>query len=182
MVGQAALQHVGLVEGRATTFEACYARHRDEVYRLCMRYASGRSSFAEDATQEVFLRLFQNFSKIDQEQPVAAWLYTVATRVCISRIRRDRSMFGWLSRLVHREEDDAPNPAQVYEHSELAAAVMRAIDELPARERVVLCMKAFDGKNQKEIAGVLGLSEGYVSQLLSRARAKLSAQGWGDVE
>src|SRR5215471_12217489 len=133
MVGQAALRTVEPAEGRATTFEACYARHRDEVYRLCLRYASGRASFAEDATQEVFLRLFKNFSKIDQAQPVAAWLYTVATHVCISHIRRDRSMLGWLSRLVHRESDDAPSPAQLYEHHELAAAVMRAIDELPAR-------------------------------------------------
>jgi RNA polymerase sigma factor for flagellar operon FliA len=93
-------------------------------------------------------------------------------------------MLGWLSKLVHRESqsEEGPDPAQLYEHHELAAAVMRAIDDLPARERVVLCMKAFDGKNQKEIAAVLELSEGYVSQLLSRARAKLSAEGWEDVE
>ena len=76
------------------TFDECYAEHRDKVYRLCLRYGAGRRGFAEDVTQEVFIRLHQNFSKVDQGQPVSDWLYAVASRLSISHLRRERSMFN----------------------------------------------------------------------------------------
>ena len=157
-------------------------RYRDRVYRLCLRYGSGRRSFAEDVTQEVFIRLYRSFSSVDQSQPIMDWLYAVASRLCISRLRRDRSMLGWLSRLVHQPPDDVPSAAQIFERHEEAAAVMAAIDRLPPRQRVALCMKAIDGKTQREIARILRVTEGYVSRLISDARATLSAMGWENFE
>jgi RNA polymerase sigma factor (sigma-70 family) len=174
-------RRVPLRDARPATFDECYAEHRDEIYRLCLRYGSRRPSFAEDVTQEVFVRLFQSFSKIDQQQPISDWLYAVASRLCISRLRRDRSMLGWLSRVVHRVDDRAPSVAQLFEQHEQAAAVMDAIARLPPRQRVALCMKAMDGKSQKEIARILRVSEGYVSQLISRARKTLMDCGWDHV-
>ena len=167
---------------RPATFEACYAEHRDAVYRLCLRYGAGRASFAEDVTQETFVRLYQSFAKLDRERPISDWLYAVASRLCISRLRRDRSMLGWLARLVHRGEEPAPSAAQLYEHHEAAAGLMEAIGRLPPRQRVALCMKAIDGKSQKEIARILRVSEGYVSQLITRARQALTDMGWENVE
>ena len=164
------------------TFDQCYVQYRDRVYRLCLRYGSGRRSFAEDVTQEVFIRLYRSFSSVDQSQPIMDWLYAVASRLCISRLRRDRSMLGWLSRLVHQPADDAPSAAQIFERHEEAAAVMAAIDRLPPRQRVALCMKAIDGKSQREIARILRVTEGYVSRLISDARATLSAMGWENFE
>ena len=164
------------------TFDECYVQYRDRVYRLCLRYGSGRRSFAEDVTQEVFIRLYRSFSTIDRSQPIMDWLYAVASRLCISRLRRDRSMLGWLSRLVHQPAADAPSAAQIFERHEEAAAVMAAIDRLPPRQRVALCMKAIDGKSQREIARILRVTEGYVSRLISDARATLSAMGWENFE
>jgi RNA polymerase sigma-70 factor (ECF subfamily) len=167
---------------RSATFDDCYAEHRDRIYRLCLRYGSGRASFAEDVTQETFIRLYRNFAHVDQREPVSDWLYAVASRLCISRLRRDRSLRGWLSRLVHHFDDEAPSAAEIFEHHEAAAAVMSAIALLPPNERVALCMKAIDGKSQRDIARILRVSEGYVSRLISGARKKLAAMGWENVE
>lgn len=163
------------------SFEACYATHRDLVYRLCLRYAGGRLGFAEDVTQEVFIRLFQNFAKLDRDEPLEAWLYAVASRLCISRLRRDRSLRGWLVRTIHGEQNNAPSVARLFERNEAVSAVMTAIERLPPRQRVALCMRAFDGKSQREIARILRVSEGYVSRLLSLARSTLAAAGWESV-
>jgi RNA polymerase sigma-70 factor (ECF subfamily) len=97
-------------------------------------------------------------------------------------LRRDRSLRGWLSRLVHHFDDEAPSAAEIFEHHEAAAAVMSAIALLPPNERVALCMKAIDGKSQRDIARILRVSEGYVSRLISGARKKLAAMGWENVE
>jgi RNA polymerase sigma factor (sigma-70 family) len=170
-----------VAERAPQSFEACYATHRDLVYRLCLRYAGGRLGFAEDVTQEVFIRLYQNFAKLDRDEPLAAWLYAVASRLCISRLRRDRSLRGWLVRALHGERNSAPSAARLFERNEAVSAVMSAIDRLPPRQRVALCMRAFDGKSQREIARILRVSEGYVSRLLSLARATLVAAGWQNV-
>jgi RNA polymerase sigma factor (sigma-70 family) len=51
-----------------------------------------------------------------------------------------------------------------------------ALGQLPARERVVLGMVHLDGKSQREVAEILGLSKGYVSKLLARATARLEEE------
>jgi RNA polymerase sigma-70 factor (ECF subfamily) len=163
------------------SFDQCYTTHRDRIYRLCLRYGGGRQGFAEDVTQEVFIRLFENFDRIDRGEPIEAWLYAVASRLCISRLRRDRSFRGWLQRVLHGHRETSPSVAQLFERNEAVSAVMAAIDRLPPRQRVVLCMVAFDGKRQREIARVLRYSEGYVSRLLSQARGALAAAGWQNV-
>jgi RNA polymerase sigma-70 factor (ECF subfamily) len=167
---------------RPASFEGCYAVHRDRVYRLCLRYGGGRQGLAEDLTQEVFVRLFENFERLDQSQPIEAWLYAVASRLSISRLRRERSFRGWLSRVLHGDRESAPSVAQLFERNEAVSAVMSAIERLPPRQRVVLCMVAFDGKSQREIARALRYSEGYVSRLLSQARRALAAAGWENLE
>jgi RNA polymerase sigma-70 factor (ECF subfamily) len=183
MMGQAKRSPRAVADqGEAATFDGCYLQHRDAVYRLCLRYASGRAGFAEDVTQEVFIRLFQNFGKIDRTQPISDWLYAVASRACISHLRRDRSLRGLLARLVHREAAETASTAQLFEHREAAAGVMAAIDGLPPQQRVAICMRAFDGKSQKEIASILRVSEGYVSRLIAAARAKLTERGWENIE
>jgi RNA polymerase sigma-70 factor (ECF subfamily) len=169
-------------DAQPSSFDACYGEHRDRVYRLCVRYGRGRHGFAEDVTQEVFVRLFENFERLDRDQPIEAWLYAVASRLCISRLRRDRSFRGWLAHVLRGDRESAPSVAQLFERNEAVSAVMQAIERLPPRQRVVLCMVAFDGKSQREIAQILRCSEGYVSRVLSQARTTLAAEGWENLE
>jgi RNA polymerase sigma-70 factor (ECF subfamily) len=64
------------------------------------------------------------------------------------------------------------------EDREEARRALQLVERLPARERVVLWMALVDERSQREIAGALGLSEGYVSKLLDRAKARVRREGW----
>src|SRR5438552_2924436 len=77
-------------------FAARYEKHRDRVYRFCLRYASGNASFAEDITQEVFIRLFEHLPRLKEVDDLGGWLYRVAANLSISRLRRDRSLMSWI--------------------------------------------------------------------------------------
>ena len=55
---------------------------------------------------------------------------------------------------------------------------MDTLKKLPAKERVVVCMKYLDGRSQQEIAKTLGFSKGYVSKLVARALDRIRASGW----
>jgi RNA polymerase sigma factor (sigma-70 family) len=162
---------------RPMTFQGCYQRHRGEVYRLCLRYGGGRTGWAEDVTHDVFVKLLEHLPHLENVDDLGGWLYRVAANLSISRLRREQSAFSRL-RWFSSDEETHQSAGMLFEQHEEAAAAMAAIRSLPARERVVLCMKVLDGRCQKEIAETLSMSEGYVSKLLARAWTHVRAAGW----
>jgi RNA polymerase sigma-70 factor, ECF subfamily len=175
----AAFPQVAMTEPATATVAACYLAHRDRVYRWSLRYAGGRSDWAEDLAHDVFVRLTENFSKLDDTDEIGRWLYRVTANLAISRLRRERLALNRLVMLVRGERTEHEPPAdRILEEREQAAQAMAALRQLPAKERVVICMRVLDGLSQKEIAEALELSEGYVSKLLKRAWARLQEAGW----
>jgi RNA polymerase sigma factor (sigma-70 family) len=159
-------------------FEASYRTHREDIYRLCMRYGGGRPAWAEDVVHDVFMKLLEHLPELEDPEHVGGWLYRVAANLSVSRLRREQSWVGKL-RVLLAGDDERDRPAdEVFEEHETAAAAMETLRTLPARERVVLCMKVLDGRSQKEIAEALELSEGYVSKLCARAWERVRGAGW----
>lgn len=160
--------------------ERCYRENRNTVFRWCLRYAGGRVDQAEDATQEVFVKLIENIESIDGPEHVRPWLYRVTANTCVSRMRRDRVALRKLrSVFLQDKEPTAPSVDELFEGKQEAEEAMQQLRNLSARQRVVVCMKVLDGKSQKQIAESLGVSEGYVSKLMASAWKKLQRAGWG---
>ncbi len=162
------------------SFTAEYRAHRDYVYRLALRYGSGRSSWAEDLAHDVFLKLH---AQLQTEAPsnTQAWLYRVTANLAVSRIRRETSFFARVKRWTTNPEQEESAEAPLLRR-ESAARAMAALQSLPAQQRVIVCMRLLDDKSQREIARVLDLSEGYVSKLYAKARRTLTAQGWEEAD
>jgi RNA polymerase sigma factor (sigma-70 family) len=161
------------------TFEACFRAHRDRVFRLGLRYGRGRMSWAEDLTQDVFMKLYQELPRLSAHEDLGGWLYRVTSNAALSRLRRERSVLGQLDRLLAGSDEVAEAGADAtVEQSQTASEAQALLDALPPRERVVLGMKVLDGMAQKDIAVALGMSEGYVSKLLTRAWEQIRAAGW----
>jgi RNA polymerase sigma factor (sigma-70 family) len=160
-------------------FEACYRQHRERIFRWALRYGGGDEAFAEDVTHDVLIRLLEHLPSLAAPEDVGGWLYRVTANVAISVVRRERSLFGRIARrLLNEPGRPPPQPDALFEQRELAAAAMATLRAMPARERVVICMKLLDGQSQQEIAAALGLSEGYVSKLVTRAWDRIRAAGW----
>lgn len=167
-----------LTDDLRLTFEACFKSHRDQVFRLGLRYGGGREVWAEDLTQDVFMRLLQELPRLREHEDLGGWIYRVTTNAALSRLRQERSFVGQVMHLWVESEEGEHSADSRLELSELAREAQAAMDGLPPKERVVLGMKVLDGKPQREIAAILGYSEGYVSKLLTRAWDSLRAQGW----
>lgn len=159
--------------------EALYVQHREFVYRLALRYGGGSHAWAEDVTQEVFLRLFDVLAQLEDDRAMEPWFYRVTTNRCLNRLRSERlrnsAPVRWL---LGRRSEDGRNPERVTaarQGLEQAGAVLAS---LPPKERVAFSMHVLDGKKQAEIAEVLGHSKGYVSKLIARAEERVRAAGW----
>lgn len=161
------------------SLEACYALHHPKIYRLGLRYSGGNGAWAEDLTHDVFVRFAEKYETLDTASDVGGWLYRVASNLAISKLRRERSLWGRVATLLRAEPGStAPGVDVTFEQQELAQAAVRTLERLPPKERIAFSMKVLDDKSQKEIAEVLSMSEGYVSKLISRASARIERQGW----
>jgi RNA polymerase sigma-70 factor (ECF subfamily) len=167
------------------TFEECYATHRAFVFRRCLRYGAGDVAFAEEVTQDVFLKLMEHLPELHDQNDLGGWLNRVTANLAISRLRRERSLVGKLRALWSTEyRDETDTAGDVLERKQIAGHVVDALRRLPPRERVIICMKLLDGASQRDIARTLDVSEGYVSKLTQRSLQRLAAAGWevDDVE
>jgi RNA polymerase sigma-70 factor (ECF subfamily) len=162
-----------------SAFTKAYERHSQRVLRLCLRYGGGSLAWAEDVTHDVFMRLLSHLPSLSETEDVEGWLVTVATRLCLKRLERERSLFGRvLLRLSGSSAEAASGPDELFELKESARDVLKAVQALPARERMVMTLLLTEGKSQQEICAALGFSKGYVSKLAARGREQLQAAGW----
>jgi RNA polymerase sigma-70 factor, ECF subfamily len=158
--------------------ETAYREHADYVFRLCMKFAGGDRSWAIDRTHDVFIRLNENLNKLNLEQDLRPWLRTVAVNECFLDLRR-RERRQRLLRIFGVASDEAPAV------QERDVAVLRdvialdhALDDLPAKQRMLLGLMYFEGESLTDAAKMIGVSKGQASKLHKSALERLSQLEW----
>jgi RNA polymerase sigma-70 factor (ECF subfamily) len=141
-----------LSEHRSTAAEL-YRTHGPAVYRRCLRILRDPEA-ARDATQEVFVKLIRDLSKLEDRATALPWIYRVATNHCLNQRRN----------AFRRGEDQDPPPL------ELAAST--DLDALPNRQLVQGILSRFDGTTQTVAVGVLvdGMEQEEVAEVLGISR------------
>jgi RNA polymerase sigma-70 factor (ECF subfamily) len=165
----------------AISAEELYLRHKDEVYRVCLRLGAGNVAWAEDATHDVFIKLMERLPQLTDHQQLGGWVYRVAANTCLSRLKRDGSVWSKVRcAVLGRGQRATPTPERELELRQELAEVVKTLKEMEPKERVVFCMRYLDQRPQQEIARTLDLSKGYVSKLLKRARVRIVQAGFAD--
>ena len=77
------------LEGDERAYGLIVERYQARIFSLAWRMVRQRED-AEDLTQETFVRMFRAAARYDPTRPFAAWLFTIASRLCIDHIRRRR--------------------------------------------------------------------------------------------
>jgi RNA polymerase sigma-70 factor (ECF subfamily) len=142
-----------------------YREYGPAVYRRCLRLLGDRAA-AEDATQEVFVKLMRDMDRLQDRQTVLPWAYRVATNHCLN-LRRDARRHG--EEAVDGDLEVAPAAAAAgpggYPERQLAQAVLSRFD---AETQAVAVGVFVDGMEHEEVARALGMSRRTVSRKLGR--------------
>lgn len=151
------------------------------VYALCRRLL-GDPADAADATQEVFLRVVRSVVGFRAESAFGTWLHRVTVNVCATALRRRGHIRarGQVAGSAPFATPDAPDllaspddtEHRVAERDEAARAAA-AIRALPEDARAVVVLRDIEGLSTREVATILGISEGAVKVRLHRAHAML---------
>jgi RNA polymerase sigma factor, sigma-70 family len=151
---------LGLATDAAPTFEEVAQTYYPRLVRRLLLIVRDPYE-AEDLAQETLLRAYRSWTTLHMDT-LGAWLYTVATRLALSEIRRRRRWF-W------RELQEAD--AILYDTSD--PDLWAALGALDRRSRGALILSVLEGYKQDEIADLLRVPPGTVASLLSRAKSRL---------
>lgn len=148
-------------------FEALMAQHERLVLRTALRML-GRLEDAQDAAQEVFMKLYRHIGKIEVERGVESWLYRTTMNACFDQLRRRRPV----------EPIDWEPPVAAIQHADLERdqrrqLVSQALKTLPEKERAAIILREIEGLETAEVAQILGSSEATVRSQVSMGRARL---------
>ncbi len=161
---------------REAAFTALVDRFQHRVFAVCRRTLGGDDQDAEDATQEVFVRLARSAATFRGEAQLSTWLYAVARNVATDRVRH-------LARRPSTPVADVGDPASVGHHLavaedehgavEASTDLAGALAQLDDTSRSLLLLVAVEGLSYAEAAAAADLAVGTVKSRVSRARVRL---------
>ncbi|MHC4766178.1 MAG: RNA polymerase sigma factor [Planctomycetota bacterium] len=161
-------------KGDLEALGAIYRATAERVFRVALRLL-GCHAEAEDATQQIFLRLHRKIATFDGRSSFSTWLYRVATNHCLNLLKGRRV----LAPLAQVADDPAvldgrPATGMAADEGE-APSVARLLECLHPDDRAAIVLKEVEGLTYRQLALVLGVPPGTVMSRLHRARQRLLA-------
>ena len=157
--------------GDAAAFDELVSRHEKAVLNIAWRYCGDRT-IAEDLAQEIFVKVWRAKSSYQPSARFSTWLYRIAVNRCLNEIR-SRPKKAPLPVEETLEEPAGARPDDDLDRAEVRQAVRRAVDELPANQRMAVILSRFHELPYDEIAEAMSVSLEAVKSLLFRARENL---------
>ncbi len=161
-------------------FEALYDRYSDLVYSVALRVVAD-SHVAQDVTQDVFLRVWRRPEQFDVNRgKFVTWLMSVTRNKSIDERRSQGRRLRHESLPTTSEEEDVlpsgndrDDPALATVLSDERAAVRKALEVLPAEQKLAIQLAYFGGLTQQEIANTLGQPLGTVKTRIRLGMQKM---------
>ena len=155
------------IAGKRRYQELLYDRFSSMVYGVCLRYAK-ESTLAEDYFQEIFIKVFQQLSKVEEAEALPGWIRQIAVNYCIDKVRAGHSSNLVMDQITESADDSYNELIDRISEEE----IVQLINELPSGYRLVFNMSV-DGFSHKEIALQLGIGESTSRSQLTYAKRLL---------
>ena len=168
--------------GSRPAFGELVRRYQDAVYNLCYGML-GDPHEAEDAAQEVFIKIFRRLNQYNNAYRFSTWVLSIASHHCIDRLRKRRIMWVSLDAPeVHRIPQEGLRPEEAVIRQEEADRLQAVLRQLAPDYRLVLLLHYWYNLSYREIGSIMNLSEGAVKTKAHRARRRLGSllkkEGW----
>lgn len=143
---------------------------KDKLFRLAKRLLVSNEE-AEDATQEVLLKLWRNKSKMAEYNNVEAFAMTMTKNYCYDKLKAKET--GNLKIVHSNYKDERPSLQRQVEARDSLDWVGKIMNSLPEQQRMIIQLRDIEQYNNAEIADMLQINEVAVRVALSRGRKKI---------
>lgn len=156
-------------------FKKLADQYRHRIYTFAF-YSLGEHEEAQDATQDVLIRLWKHYEELN-EQMLGAWIARVTRNACIDRLRKRRSysmrVVGSPCDGVFEGTSTEPGPESLLEESELRSQIQSALTRIQEPYRSVVILREIQDMKYEEIAAAVELPLNTVKSYLHRGRKML---------
>lgn len=144
--------------------EQLYRRFSVEMFGICLRFSANREE-AEDNLQDGFIRIFSAIHQYTGKGSFEGWMKRIFINIALEKFRKNRPL-----QLVN-ELPEPENEEDVAEDLRIPEEILTEyVEELPERYRLVFNLYVVDEMQHKDIASLLGITEGTSKSNLARAR------------
>lgn len=152
-------------------FDLLYDRFTDKVYAKCISMLKDHE-LAEDATQEIFIKILLSVSKFAFKSKFSTWIYTITYNYCIDQIRKNKKQatISWEDNKKTDLVDDTIYDAEIKETN--VYRLKEILDLLHIDDKSILMMKYQDDLSIKDICNVVNKTESAVKMKILRAKEK----------
>lgn len=174
------------VSADEVTLSKLYEQFRRPIHSYIYRLL-GNQEDADDVTQEVFVRACTSWNGLYEREHLSAWLYRIATNLCVDMLRRRKRISWWPLSHRYRNDDggeDAPNEDVSFFLSDSGGIpeiaerelIRLTLANMPEEYAIVLVLNAAQGVPYQEVAEVVGISPNAAATRISRAKKMFAEQ------
>lgn len=164
-----------ILKGKVNFYATLVERYKHMVYTLCLRIVKNKER-AEEISQDVFVKAYQNLSKFKGESKFSTWLYKITYYASLDAIKKmKREVVSDAIELVNEKNVSHIETAlDELENKERKEIIDKALSKLNVEDSTILTLFYFEESTIKEISEVLDLSQDNVKVKLFRSRKKLA--------
>ena len=164
-------------KGNAAAFEQLVYLYDKNVLSLALKYIQD-NDLAKDIYQEVFIRVYKGLKNFQFKSEFSTWLFRITTNVCLTyKTKKQSSVFVSINEENNdgnpvreiKDESWESSPDQSASGSETQLRINKALEEIPAKQKMVFVLKHFEGYKIREIADLMECQEGTVKKYLFEA-------------
>ncbi|MDZ7764245.1 MAG: RNA polymerase sigma factor [Melioribacteraceae bacterium] len=173
-------------KGDQLAFEQLIYRYDRQVVNIAMSFRNNEDD-AKDIYQEVFIRVFRGLKNFKFKSEFSTWLFRITTNVCLThKTKREKMSHDSIDKTVSRDEEEVrtasdfiesgDDVSENLENKEKKEQINKALEQLPAQQKMAFTLKHFDGYKIKEISKMMQCAEGTVKRYLFNASQKMKEQ------
>ena len=158
----------GCINGDRQMQNILYQLFSPKMYGVCLRYA-GNENDANDILQEGFIKVFKNLEKFRSEGSFEGWVRRIFVNTAIEHYRKKVKLYN----VSEAQENIVVDPGLNALDNLATKDILKLVDELSPGYKTVFNMHVIEGYSHKEIADLLGITEGTSKSQLARAKGVL---------
>jgi RNA polymerase sigma-70 factor (ECF subfamily) len=162
------------LQGDVNSFSVLIDRYQNLVYTVVLRVVKVKEE-AEEVSQDTFMKAFESLKSYRGESKFSSWLYSIAYRKALDRVRKNSRMkpVELIEDITEKNVEAIDNALHFLEQKERNATIQKCIKQLPEKEAAIITFYYFDDMSVREISAITDLSEDNVKVKLHRSRKKL---------
>ncbi|MEM6319513.1 MAG: RNA polymerase sigma factor, partial [Bacteroidota bacterium] len=161
-----------IADRKERALAALYDLYAEKVYNTALSYTK-KVADAEEITQDVFVKIYQNATSFQGKSSVSTWIYRIAVNISLNYLKKKNRFTFFKQNLNDAPTTNFVHPGVLLENKENAATLYQVMDGLPDNQKTAFILSYIEELPRQEVADIMETSLKAVESLLQRAKKNM---------